>query len=319
MDNHDIRNYLNEVFDFEIKKRQLYTLKDRTHSDNIGLDPYKPVPYYGLFRSDNGEPACRNAVSERYEPHQAKHIIHIAVECAKAFNSDETTLVRASFKNGHHVSIAPSNDYRQRIGNHRDNIWPRILIIGGLGGSSSLRISIGYWRDLCSNLAMPKQVEGISINFRHSRTITERIEETDIQRKVYAAWHELHDKMLKMREKAIPLSSALHTIFGNHTERSENAAIARNEAIIKRIWDARQAVTGDDHPLNVRNLDHVNGWEFYNGIQGYYQHDAPMRSAEVPNPLRRRRELVDDNLWNRMLRTIDNSYVTAAENYVLSA
>ena len=311
MDTHDIREYLNEVFDFEIVKRQLHT--------NTGLNLYEPVPYYGLFRGDNGQPACRNAVSERYEPHQTKHIIHIAVECARAFNSHETRLVRASFKNGHHVSIAPSNDYRQRITNHRDQIWPRILINGGLGGSSSLRINVGYWRDLCSNLAMPKQVEGISINFRHSRTITERIEETDIQRRVYTIWNQLHDKMLKMRQKEIPLSSALHTIFGNHTERSEKAARDRNEAIIKRIWDERQQIHQDDHALNVRNLDHVNGWEFYNGIQGYYQYDAPMRSAEIPSQLRRKRELNNDNLWNRMLRTIDNSYVTAAENYVLSA
>ena len=126
MDNYDVSEYLEDKFNFEIVKRQLHT--------NTGLNLYEPVPYYGLFRGDNGEPACRNAVSERYEPHQTKHIIHIATECAKAFESDETKLVRAWFKNGHHVSIAPSDDYRQRVTNHRDNIWPRILINGGLGG-----------------------------------------------------------------------------------------------------------------------------------------------------------------------------------------
>mgnify|MGYP003652436189 CR=1 FL=1 len=312
MNNQEIKEYLDSKFDFEIVKKQLHTYKSSTVT--------KAVPYYGLFRSDTDEPACRNAVGEGYEPHQTKHIIQIATECAKGFECDETRSIRAWFKNGHYVSIAPSNDYRQRIGrNSKDSIWPRILISGGLGGTSSLRINIGYWRDLCCNLAMPKQVEGISINFRHSRTIAERIEQTDILGRVYASWHELAEKMGKMRLKEIPLASALHTIFGDHTERSEKAAIARNEAIIKRIWNERQEIHNDDHPRNVRSLDHVTGWEFYNGIQGYYQHDAPMRSAEIPSQLRRQRELTNDNQWTRLIKTIDNNYVTAAENYVLSA
>ena len=313
MNEQEIRTYLENKFPFSINKEQLYHDQGIHRTEPV----WKALPYYGLFRSDTDEPVSNITVKEGYIPHQTRHIVDIACKISNQFGSHgyETDRVKAYFKNGHYVTIEPNTDYRKRVYHTKtDYYWPRILIQAGLGGQS-VRINIGYWRDACSNMAMPKEVQTISINYRHCSPIEERLENLDIANVLYSTWNQLKDMIEGMAINKVNLTYTLTNIFGDPTPRGHKRALLRNETIIKRLIKERTETTNPDRHSHT-NFTKATAWEMYNAIQGYYQHDAPMRTA--PRQAHYPGELTNKFKWERMLSTMNYIHVIDTEQFLTS-
>ena len=82
------------------------------------------TPWYAMFRSDSNEVVGEGSVTSRYEPHQTEDVVALVDACESVF--DEASQVKTHFRNGHYVSVAPSDDYRRSIYGSRDNIFPQI-------------------------------------------------------------------------------------------------------------------------------------------------------------------------------------------------
>ena len=110
------------------------------------------TPWYGLFRSDNMEVVGNGSVTNRYCPHQTDDVLAL-VEAASSCFEDGIGDVRCGWRNGHYVSVQPTKEYRQSVFGEKDNVFPRIIINAGYDNKSFVA-SMGYWRDLCNNLAI---------------------------------------------------------------------------------------------------------------------------------------------------------------------
>ena len=71
------------------------------------------TPWYAMFRSDSSEVVGEGSVTDRYTPHQTEDVVALVDACESVF--DEASQVKTHFRNGHYVSIAPSDDYRRRV------------------------------------------------------------------------------------------------------------------------------------------------------------------------------------------------------------
>tara|TARA_X000001388_G_scaffold62076_1_gene47802 strand:- start:128 stop:1057 length:930 start_codon:yes stop_codon:yes gene_type:complete len=298
--------HLNNKFPFEVYKAPL-----KHNIDNCIYD----TAYHGLFRNDTNRQVSTKTVTDRYVPHTTEDIKKIVTDCIMAFDSDVygmLTGIKAWFNKGHYVCIAPPLDYRRQM--HRgDTIYPRVHVYAPLGGAGSVLINCGFWREKCGNLAQPVCVKGIKLNFRHTSSLENNIENLN-QEVLRNSWLTLKNRARDMDRSSHKFEDAMNVIFNEPTTaRTKTRHTNRIAAIAKRIMDEREYhnQTGRHEGLN-----YISGWELYNGIQGYYQHDAPMRSATTQ--IAERRELIDNTAWIRMLKTSKNKHVIAAEELALT-
>ena len=293
---------LNIAFPFEVYKEQLQRCNDDT-------------TYHGLFRTDTNQQVSTRTVSDRYVPHTTEDIKKIVADCIHAFGEMEDHLsgLKAWFNNGHYVCIAPSPGYRRQM--HRgDTIYPRVHVYAPLGGAGSVLINCGFWREKCGNLAQPVCVQGIKLNFRHTSSLENNIENLD-HHALRNSWVSLKNRARDMDRSSHRFEDAMNTIFNEPTTaRTKTRHTNRIAAIAKRIMDERTYNSGTGR---IEGVNYISGWELYNGVQGYYQHDAPMRSAVTRDDPLQRYELQDSTAWIRMLKTSKNKHVIAAEELAL--
>ena len=301
---------INEAFPFEVYKAPL---KHHVFGESSRVNDTK---YYGLFRDDNNEQVSDKSVSESYVPHTTADVRAIVEQAIKVFDPHDGCLdhINAWFNKGHYVCIAPSTDYRKRM--HRyDHVYPRAHVYAGLGGLSSVRIRIGWWREKCGNLAMPRLVDGISLNIRHSKSLPDKL--LEIKRSnLFEGWSKMRTHMDKMQDNRFNFKDAMHTIFGEAIPRRQRSYEARMNAIASRIMREKRQV---DHVGEIQGMEYISGWELYNGVQGYYQHDAPMK-GRIGEYLEVGRAELDSTIkWKRMVATANNKYVLATEQLAVSA
>jgi len=299
-------HYLDRAFPFEVYKEQLRRCNEDT-------------AYFGLFRTDNNEQVSSKTVTDRYVPHTTEDIKKITVDCIGAFEEqgidEHLSGVRAWFNKGHYVCIAPPRGVRKRV-HVRDAIYPRVNIYAPLGGQGSVLINCGWWREKCGNLAQPVCVEGIKLNFRHTSSLEHNIESLD-KTILLDSWSKLRVKVREMERNSVKFNDAMDIIFSEpRTSRNKTRHTNRIEAIAKRIMNEREYHTQTG---KLEGLNFISGWELYNGVQGYYQHDAPMRSAITRSGDEQLHELVDGTSWIRMLKTKANKHVIAAEELALAS
>ena len=110
-----------EVFDFSVDKFPL--------SGPDGM----ATPWYGLFRSDTGTVVGQGSKTDRYQPHQTDDVLALVEAAQEAFETD--VKVDCHFRDGHYVSIAPTDGHRRSIyerdRNGTNTIFHRIFISPG--------------------------------------------------------------------------------------------------------------------------------------------------------------------------------------------
>jgi hypothetical protein len=230
--------------------------------------------HYGLFRMDSGE-AFGPAVSNNYVPHTTDDVVALMDASATVFG--DAADVQMGFDGGHFLSVQPTKEHRLNLlenSGGNDAVWMRLVIRARYG--ECFRASIGVWRDACRNLAIMRQVTGTSVVIRHTSGLRDRmndlIEDFGALR---GGWEALVNRMRRMEELRVNTASFLDQMFpmdANATERSQSMHRARIESIIRRVARERVAVG-----RNSNDLQTVTGFEAYQAVQGWVQHDRKRR------------------------------------------
>lgn len=282
-----IRETLVEAFPFTVDKFPL--------SGPDGMQ----TPHYGLFRSDTST-NVGNAVGSGYTPHTLDDVATLTEAALAGFGSGNASpRMHCHWRDGHHVTIAPSDEHRQAIYGTKDNIFPRFIVSAGYGGTA-FSASLGLYRDCCRNLAMLEPAgEHVSTKIRHTHSLRPRIAElvATFQR-LAGKWSGIVDTARRLDDVEIELADFVSEVFplaNDASRRSNTNARNRTNAIARRIYRERQAT---DRPLG--NLVHTTAWEAFNGVQGYVQHD--MRRRGRPTDIDRAITALDDVAVTRAMQ-----------------
>ena len=259
------------------------------------------TPHYGLFRSDNGECVGRSSVSGRYVPHTTDDVLALVEAAGATFGG--VADVRCFFKDGHYVAVQPSREYREAIFGTRDNVFPRLMIDAPYGGLGSFTATLGFYRDACRNMSILRQVTGSQVAIRHTSGLRLQMDELlaafgTLER----GWANLANVMRGMEARRVRMTDFLTAIYGEPNDREgRSLTIHRNrtEAIFRRLQRERMTTGRGD----IGSDFIVSGWEAFNAVQGYVQHDATRRG----NP----------SEMARVVRAMHDSHVARAERLVL--
>jgi hypothetical protein len=283
-----IAEQVRTAFPFNVTREPLYSGDGAT------------THYHGLFRDDTGEPVSRHSVCSGYEPHTTDDIVALVEAASEAFGGGDA-VVRARFSHGHQVIVAPSNSHRQAIFGTRDNLFARVNISAGYDGRA-VQASLNAYRDACRNLMMLRKVAGVTQTIRHTSNLRPEMDDL-IETFGYLAarWNDVGNAAREMEQREVRLVGFLDRIYGQPDERSL-AGITRHrnrtEAIVRRLFRERMQTGRPD----LGNEMIVTGWEAYNAVQGYHQHDATRRGN--PSDI------------ERALLALDNQQVAKAERLV---
>jgi hypothetical protein len=259
------------------------------------------TPHYGLFRSDSGECVGRSSVSGRYVPHTTDDVLALVEAAGATFGG--VADVRCFFKDGHYVAVQPSREYREAIFGTRDNVFPRLMIDAPYGGLGSFTATLGFYRDACRNMSILRQVTGSQVAIRHTSGLRMQMDELlaafgTLER----GWANLANVMRGMEARRVRMTDFLTAIYGEPNDREGRSLTIhrhRTEAIFRRLQKERMTTWRGD----IGSDFIVSGWEAYNAVQGYVQHDATRRG----NP----------SEMARIVRAMHDGHVARAERLVL--
>lgn len=233
------------------------------------------TPFYGLFRSDN-QSIVGSPVSRLYIAHQTDDVLALVDAVSEAF--DGVANVECYFRDGHYVSITPSDQQRLNVFGTVDNVHPRVLIRAGYDGKA-FKASVGYYRDLCRNLSMIRKVSGTTVSIRHSSGLREKMGDLiKTFETVKNGWKSLSEVILHMENSRVSMVDFLDRVYGTPQETTGRAVTMhknRTEAIFRRLqrerFESGRPSMGSDFM--------VSAWEAYNAVQGYVQHDSNRRGG----------------------------------------
>ena len=241
-----------------------------------GPDGFK-TNLYGVFEVDNDSGDWRQAsqvsVKAGYVPHQVEHLIEHASVAQEVFGG--LVNVNCSWHNGHRLIIQPTREYRREVAHSNDSVWPRVAIHASY--TESYTASIGYYRDMCSNLSMMRSVSKASYKVRHTSSLNNNMDElTRIFTQLKSNWDAVHETMLKMQQKTVVMDDLIESVFG-HVDKDEDSKRKvtnhedRRKKILYRLGKEQEQLT------NVVFSPVTNGWLAFNAVQGYIQHDMSRR------------------------------------------
>ena len=290
VNSNSIAEIVRQAFNFKVGKYPLFGV------DNM------PTPLMGLFREDTYDYVGKTSVTNRYEPHTTDDVIALCESAANAFQGE--VRLKCHWNDGHYVSIAPTEQYRQSIYGTQDNIFPRVLIRAGYAGKS-FQASLGYYRDLCRNMAMLDSVSNCCVNIKHTHSLRTKIDDLiDDMRGLGAGWDNLTNVIERMESRRVGLAEFLASVYGSPEENSQRSeSVHRNRAIAIYRRVARER-TLSGRPVLATHEPEVSAWEAFNAVQGYAQHDASRKRKPSE--------------FDRMLLGLNDKYVSIAESLALS-
>lgn len=300
----DVSASVRAAFNFSVDKFPL------SGPDNM------PTDQYGLFRSDTGYIEGVKSISDRYVPHSTDDVCALVEAAAEAF--DDEIECRTLWQKGHYVSIQPTRADRLRVYGENDNIWPRVMIRGGFDGKG-FQGSVGYYRDACRNLSIPRMVEGNRISIRHTSGLRAKMDE------LIAAFLTLKDGFANvinmaqtMQARDVNLSEFVREVYADRVPSAAEILIADSgtkvravttfekmmETIMDRVVREREKTGRDKFEVGQPKI--VSAWEAYNAVQGYVQHDAQAKTGFTSD-------------MARIIRASADKHVLAAEKLALAA
>jgi hypothetical protein len=232
--------------------------------------------WYGLFRSDNGKPVGPGSVTGRYTPHTTDDVVALVDAAATAFEG--VADVKCGFRDGHWLAIQPTKQQRLAVFG-TDTVWPRLVIDAPYGGRGSFRGSIALFRDACQNLAILRQVSGVSVVIRHTNSLRRKMDElVESFAGLRHGWENLSDAIMRMESRQVNMVEFLRAVYGEPSQdEGRSATIHRNrtESIFRRLTSERLRLGRGDMGTDWM----VTGWEAFNAVQGYVQHDSSRKGS----------------------------------------
>lgn len=257
------------------------------------------TPFYGLFRSDNSE-SIGKSVSKIYVPHQSEDVVTLVEAVSEAFESSVD--LKCYFKEGHYVTIQPTKEQRKLIFG-QDAVWPRVIISAGYDGQA-FKATMGYYRDICRNMARIRGVRTTEVSIRHTSGLRGHMDELirDFQA-LKDSWNDLSDVMDQMAAKKVNMVEFLDAIYGTPSKEGRETTMHTNrtEAIFRRLTQEHQQLGLGA----ISGTFEVPAWLAYNSVQGYTQHDSISRKSHSSE-------------MDRILKAMSDSNVLRAESLALS-
>ena len=263
----NVRTQVRDAFNFSVKKLPL--------SGPNGT----PTPWYALFRSDTMEVVSGGSVTSRYVPHQTEDVLTLVDAAAEAFGNNVTC--QCYFYNGHYVSIQPTQHERLKVFGEHDYVWPR-LVIKASYENRAFSATMGYYRDLCRNLAMLKQVHGTNMSIRHITGLQDNmVSLISTFSGLKASWANLSDVILRLQDVEVRMDDFLSSIYPEPDMDAGTRAFTyhenRNGAILDRL--NRERYHSYRPPVTQENSFKVSAWEAFNAVQGYVQHSTRQKKG----------------------------------------
>lgn len=234
------------------------------------------TPHFGLF-TDEGE-SVGKPVSSLYVPHTTEDVVAAVDAVGDAWGGIGRVSTR--FKDGHHVIVQPSQDYRKTVFGSKDDVFPRLVVRAPYGGKGSFSVTLGFYRDLCRNMMILRRVSGTTVRIRHTGGLRDHMDEmiasfAGLQEK----WENLGDVMRAMEDRRVNVTDYLNAIYGEPDDTGRGRTIHRNrtEAIVRRLF-REQSVLGKQATGTGSDLT-VSGWDAFNAVQGYIQHDRSRQGS----------------------------------------
>lgn len=254
--------------------------------------------FYGLY-TEGGEPVGDCSVSQKYVPHTvADHICSLLEASRQAFGGELS--VDSIWDGSHHrLVVMPTQDNLGSGDNgNGDKIFPRLSILGGFAGRA-FEASLGFYRAICTNLAILQTVHTASMSIRHTPSFSDKISILVEQfANIRESWRETLETKNRMEKINVQTTEFFREFFGEKETKKGNTGLQnRIEKILARIHN-EQAKLGQ--PVETFN---VNGWLLFNAVQGAFQHDFTRK---------------EKNPTLRGLATWNDSEVKKAEELILS-
>lgn len=284
-----VEEFVKEAFPFAVEKRRLFSPEG------------EETPFFAMFRDDTGEVVSRTMVKSNYQGHTTDDVLAVVEAAGEVF---EGGISRAwcAFNYGHYVVCQPSREHRYEVYGDDDAVFPRLVIKAGYGGKA-FSVALGMYRDLCKNLAMPSMVQGINRRIIHTSGLRGKMDDLIGTLSIVASgWENLTETIHRMEMNHIHLANFLESLYGPEPERSGRAQTEhrkRTEAIVSRLISERMRSGRPD--ADERMI--VTGWEAYNAVQGYVQHDSSRRG--------------DPDYVRRAIMASNNRFVRRAETLAL--
>lgn len=260
----DLSSSVREAFNFSVDKFPL-----------SGPDGMK-TPWYGMFRSDTFEVVGDGSVTSRYVPHTTDDICALVDAAGYAFDGEIEC--KTHFRNGHYVLVEPTKENRVKVFGDNDSIWPRVVIRAGYDGKA-FSATMGYYRDLCMNLHIPRMVSGTNVSIRHTSGLRGKMNDLiNTFGILKQSWATITDVVHHWQNREVSMVSFLDRVYGQPDADSQRAVTIhknRTEAIFKRLYRERM-ISGRP---NLTEDFNVSLWEAFNAVQGYVQHEARTKKA----------------------------------------
>ena len=254
----DVVSTVREKFNFTVDKFPL--------SGPDGMQ----TPWYALFRSDTSTVVGNGSVTKQYVPHTTDDVVALVEAAATAMNGIAD--VDCYFRDGHYVFIRPSVEDRREI-YANDWVCPRFNISFGFDGKSC-KSTVGLYRITCANLTTMRSVRESTVCFRHTRNLRAHMQELiDTFGTLGDSWNSVVNAMERMESNKVNLVNFLDAIYGKPDQDSKRAVTVhrdRTERIVKRLLNEQGKL---NRPAMGSDFM-VTGWEAYNAVQGYTQHEV---------------------------------------------
>jgi hypothetical protein len=258
----DIAATLRKSFDFTVDRFPL-----------SGPDGLR-TPWYGLFRSDTGEPVGSGTVDGNYTPHTKDDVIALVESASTAFG--RTAHIKCAFSGGHFVIAEPMVEHRLQVHDNGrgggDAIWLRLFISAPYGAAGSFQASVGFYRDVCRNLARMRTVPGVSVQVAQviplRRSMGELIESFSVLR---SGWENLSNAVMRMATRRVHWGEFISAVYEGDIEEPgtpKSLHSTRLEQITQRLeFDRGRTGQGGIGPDGM-----VSAWDAFNAVQWYAQH-----------------------------------------------
>ena len=258
-------------------------------------------PEFGLWRSDTWDYVSSKSVRSGYNPHQTSDVVQLGIAATESF--DVPVSVDCHFQGGHYITILPTKEFRRSIYGTSDNVFPRFQI-SAIYGSGGFQASLGIYRDVCSNMAMLKSVTSTTTMIRHDSNFSENYDSLLAQFScLRERWGTVADACEQMESIKVNLKDFYNFMFPISESDSARKKSAHEKMITKihsRLLRERFETGRDSQVLDSP----VSGWEAWNAITGYVQHDKRRKK----NP----------TFFERVISANRDSMCQKAEEYIFS-
>ena len=228
---------------------------------------------YGLFRSDNSEHVGR-VCAKGYVPHTTDDVLALTEAACNVFEGD--VAVRTHFDHGHYVDITPSDENRIAVFKGQDSVFPRFMINGSYNGRG-FSATLGYYRDLCKNLAMMRKVSQNShVSIRHSSNLRSRMDSLiETFSTLKEEWQTMSGLIAELTEIPLNVESFMRSVYPEPEGSSTEYENKISKVLMRLAVESNRLNLPD--PLATRE---ASAWMLWNAVQGYEQHDS-IRSRDI--------------------------------------